>query len=50
MDKVTVEYLRKKLSAAIVDGLSLPEKIKVLQSASDDLFEEMSKSRTYRKD
>ena len=45
MDKVTVEYLRKKLSAAIVDGLSLPEKIKVLQKASDDLFEEMSKSR-----
>lgn len=45
MDKVTVEYLRKKLSAAIVDGLSLAEKIKVLQNASDDLFNEMSKAR-----
>lgn len=45
MDKTTVEYLRKKLSAAITDGLSLSEKIKVLQKASDDLFEEMSKTR-----
>lgn len=45
MDKVTVEYLRKKLSATIVDGLSLSEQIKVLQSASDELFYDMSKTR-----